>query len=177
MRETASYVRGQDRGARGGDIAATTGDTTDRRVRSLRRAETMIRTLQRVAQFDRIRRAWLGEGGEPVPLELAQQRADTCNSGYIDPDTGKPVKCPFNYEGSWIWNTATRWTVAAWSQFRAMLRLHLRDEEKLGVCEVCGCRLTLKVHTPFKHIYRQTTPEMLARYPSHCWLQKEKPTT
>lgn len=123
----------------------------------------MIRTLQRADQFNRIRRAWLGEGGDPVSPDLANQRANIC------------LQCPKNYKGSWLWNQATEWTIAAWSRLRDVMKLHVQGEEGLGVCEVCGCKTKLKIHVPYRHIYRQTTPEMMEKYPSHCWIQKEKP--
>jgi hypothetical protein len=31
------------------------------------------------------------------------------------------------------------------------MNLHVEGEEKLGVCEVCGCQ-PLKIHVPYKHI-------------------------
>ena len=123
----------------------------------------MTRTFQRIQNFNRIRKSWFGAGGEPVPTELAQQRANVC------------ATCPMNYKGEWWWNMATQLAINARSELRRIMNLHVEGEEKLGVCEVCGCRLKLKIHTPYKHIYRQSTSEQLTKYPNHCWILKEKP--
>lgn len=123
------------------------------------------RILQKADQFNRVRKAWFGSGGEPVSTELAQARANVC------------LQCPMNYQGSWIWNNVAEWTIAAWSRLRDVMKLHVDGEEKLGVCEVCGCKTKLKIHVPFRHIYRQSTPEQIEKYPDHCWISKEKPQT
>lgn len=123
----------------------------------------VTRALQRIKNFARIRKSWFGEGGEPAAVELAQQRANICN------------QCPMNYKGEWLWNIATQIAIAARSELRRIMNLRVEGEEKLGVCEVCGCKLKIKIWTPFKHIYRQTTPEQLSKYPDHCWITKEKP--
>ncbi len=55
------------------------------------------------------------------------------------------------------------------------MNLHVDGEEGLGTCEICGCVQKLKIWVPHRHIYKQTTPAQLEKFPSFCWIQTEKP--
>lgn len=120
-----------------------------------------MNVVQRVDQFLRIRHDWFGEGGQPVPTPLAQTRADVC------------LQCPRNFRGGWVWNMATAMAIAAQTRLKAILNIHLEGEENLKVCEVCGCKIQLKVFTPIRHLYRHTTPQQVQTFPDHCWIKKE----
>lgn len=123
--------------------------------------------IKKVDQFIKVRRDWLGEGGEPVPLEQAQARADVC-TGRL---TGNP--CKFNYQGSWLWSMITSMAIRSQMTLRHIMNLKLEGEDTLRTCEVCGCPLKLKVHVPFKHIYRHTTPDHFSKFPDFCWKRIE----
>jgi hypothetical protein len=134
-------------------------------MRIMRRQEKAM--IHQAKTFNKIRHEWLGEGGEAVPIEQAQARADIC-TGRL---SGKP--CPNNYQGSWLYNVVTAIVINSQLELRRAMSINVEGEESLKVCEVCGCRLQLKVHVPFRHIYRHTTPEQLSKYPDFCWQQKE----
>ncbi len=117
--------------------------------------------IRRIQQGRKILRDWLGDGGQPVPLDQAQARANTC------------LGCPHNYKGSWVWNMATSLAIASQMRMRQIMAISLFGEANLAVCDICGCQLKLKVHVPFHHIYRHTPDEMFAKYPAHCWQKHE----
>lgn len=126
-----------------------------------------VNMIREVSDFNRIRRDWLGEGGEPVAPELSQARADVC-TGRL---TGK--RCPSNYQGSWLYNIVTSIVINSQMKLRRILNLKVEGEDTLRTCEICGCKLALKIHVPFRHLYRHTTPEQFSKFPDFCWLQKE----
>lgn len=121
----------------------------------------MIRQLRQANQGRKILHDWLGEGGQPVPLEQAQARADIC------------AACPRNYRGAWLWNMVTSLAISAQMKLRAVMQIQLPNENAINVCEVCGCQLKLKVHVPFDHIYKHTHDEHFAAFPAHCWIRRE----
>jgi hypothetical protein len=113
---------------------------------------------------------WLGDGGIPVPDDIAAKRAWTCTSG-----APGGQRCPQNTQGNW-----TRFfTVPASEGIRKMLSLRedkaltTPSDENLGVCTVCDCPLKLKVHTPLEHIKAHTTPEVRNGFPEFCWIRAE----
>jgi len=117
--------------------------------------------LLQANQGRKILHDWLGENGVPVPLEEAQSRANVC------------IRCPHNYKGSWLWNMATSIAIGSQMRLREVMDIHLENESELEVCDLCGCKLKLKVHTPFKHIYQHTSDQMFERYPQFCWQKIE----
>lgn len=122
----------------------------------------MITEQIRQANIGRkILRDWLGADGVPVPIEQAQARANVC------------LNCPKNDKGQWIWSTAASALIGMRLRLRTTMNIHLQGEDDLGVCDACGCVLRLKLHTPYRHIARHTTPEMISKYPDACWLKQE----
>lgn len=121
----------------------------------------MIRRIQQANQGRKILHDWFGAGGQPVPLEQAQARADIC------------LNCPHNWQGHWEWRKLVAIAIAHQEKLRTTMGIHLNGEEKLEICEVCGCKLRLKVHVPFTHIYRHTSDAQFAKYPPFCWQTKE----
>lgn len=117
--------------------------------------------VQQINQARKILHDWLGEGCNPVPIEQAQARADVC------------LKCPNNYQGSWMWNLATSMAIASQMKLRDLMAIKVNGEERLRVCTVCGCKVQLKIHVPIKHIYSHTSDEMVNRFPDFCWIRKE----
>lgn len=106
---------------------------------------------------------WLGEGATPVSQGLAESRAKTC------------VTCEFNKPGG----LTAFFTVPAADSIRKTLevskemKLSTRSDDKLNVCSLCLCPLTLKVHVPAKHIEEHTSEGVKKSLPEWCWMKKE----
>ena len=109
-------------------------------------------------------REWLGDGGKPVDMLLAESRAKVC------------IECPLNVAPKW-WEKALTHTVAIaireMLEAKQGLNLKLPNEDKLSMCKICGCCTILKVLTPIEHILSQTEPDQLNGYPEHCWIKTE----
>lgn len=110
-------------------------------------------------------REWLGEGAQPDPR--AQDRADVC-TGRL---SGKP--CPNNYLGRWLIPEAIAGTVKGIIEAKNHHKLSVEGESELGWCEVCNCKLSLKVHVPPQTILNHTPAETLEKFPDFCWLKIE----
>lgn len=111
-----------------------------------------------------------GFGKSPPPRELAQKRSDICTKGF---EGGKP--CPYNYLGAWSITSRIAEMIHKQREIKLQLKLQVDGEEKLGVCEVCGCPMMLKVWYDAETIWNHTSDAAYSKYPSWCWLQKEKP--
>lgn len=111
--------------------------------------------------------AWIGAGLEPVEPEQAQNRASVCLRGC------NGGKCPYNFQGQWSFKQEVADVIHAWAQAKTAIKLSVEGEEGLGTCEVCKCRLSLKVWTPFQHIFSTTSDEKFSEFPAWCWQQIE----
>lgn len=107
--------------------------------------------------------SWLGDGGKPVPQELSELRGSIC------------AQCPYNKpEAGFSVMGSVAATVKEWSEARNGLKLSTSHDEKLGICEICGCHLKLKVHVPGQHIANGTPDGLLELFPADfCWIRKE----
>jgi hypothetical protein len=123
-------------------------------------------TVQQLSDGSKTLYEWLGEGSHPDPQ--AQDRADVC-SGRI---TGNP--CPYNYQGHWLIPETIANLIKQYAEAKNHLKLTVRGEETLGWCEVCSCKLSLKVHVPLKHIVNHCHPETLEKFPAFCWMTTER---
>lgn len=107
---------------------------------------------------------WLGSGGVPVALQIAERRAEVCSG------------CLFNTAPNW-WQKMTADPIAAtirkMLEVRHSLGMKLADEEALQMCSCCGCCTRLKVHVPIEQIQAHSTPEQLAAFPAWCWIKRE----
>lgn len=123
-----------------------------------------LRSAARAVAGARVLVDWLGNGGHPVGIALAQTRADVCR------------KCPQNKEGhSWLKLTAdTVRAIAEQLQAKAGLKLRVEHEEELHTCAVCGCVASLKVHVPLATILAHTDDETLNAFPAACWIPTER---
>lgn len=132
-----------------------------------------LENVKAAADGGRILVDWLGEGAKPVPINLAQKRADVCMYGGID---GEP--CPENKDGhSFLRLTAeTVRAIAEQMHAKEHLKLRVKEEHQLHSCKICTCPLPLKVHVPLKHILEHTDEETLNAFPNHCWIVTEQPT-
>lgn len=106
---------------------------------------------------------WLGDGGEPVPIAIAQRRADIC------------LGCPENAKKTmWSWLSApVARTVLTWIARKNEWKLTVEGEEDLGTCKICLCHMPTKVWTPIMHIKNHTDERMLNKLPDHCWVKNE----
>lgn len=106
---------------------------------------------------------WLGTDGKPVAAELSEGRAVIC------------AACPMNKGGDWL----SMFTVPAANLIRRQLeqrkdlKLSTSQDEKLGVCDACGCPLRLKVHVPLEYIKAHMPPDVSAALDPKCWILKE----
>lgn len=116
---------------------------------------------------------WLGDGAKPVPIEIAQRRANVCLSGAPE---GKP--CPHNRDGhSLLQLTAnTVRAIAEQMNVREHLRLRVEGEENIHSCAICRCPLKLKIHVPIETILSHTDDETLMAMPQYCWMKTEQQT-
>jgi hypothetical protein len=119
--------------------------------------------LDAAKTFGATMREWIGEGLQPDPL--AQDRADIC-TGRL---SGKP--CPYNYLGRWMLPEAVAGTIKKLVEVKTHLKLEVDGEDKLGFCEICNCKLSLKVHVPLNVILNNPPS---GDFPPWCWVKKEQ---
>ncbi len=114
---------------------------------------------------------WLGDGAKPVPIAVAQARANVCLHGGPD---GTP--CPQNKEGHFFLKLTADSVKAIAEQMQAKseMKLRVEGEEGLHACAVCACPLPLKVHVPLATILAHTDNETLNAFPAWCWVATER---
>jgi len=115
--------------------------------------------IKRAAQGTAVVLDWLTSGGKPVAQGIADKRAATC------------VACPKNVEGSW-YTVAPAELIRSTLSARSDLKLATTHDEGLKSCDVCRCLNRLKVWCPMEHIVSKTKPEIMAEFPSNCWIAK-----
>jgi len=121
--------------------------------------------IKRAAQGTAVVLDWLGNGGDPVAQELAENRAEIC------------VACPKCVPGAWFTEAPAeliRSSVKAWQTIKGnSFAFETNQGEKLKSCDVCKCLMKLKVFVDLKHITSKTKPEIMAELPDSCWIKKE----
>lgn len=115
--------------------------------------------IKRAAQGTAVVLDWLASGGAPVAPELAEKRAVIC------------VACPQNQTGDW-YTVAPAEIIKAALNARQDLKLSTTHDAELKSCQICRCLMALKVHTPLEFIVQRTKPEIMAEFPSHCWIAR-----
>ena len=115
--------------------------------------------LKRAASGTAVVMDWLASGGSAVAQELANKRATVC------------ATCPRNVDGAW-YTTAPAELIKKTLEARADLKLETPDDAALKSCDVCKCLNRLKVWTPLEFILNKTKPEIMAEFPSFCWIAK-----
>ena len=115
--------------------------------------------VKRAAQGTAVVLDWLTSGGAPVTQELANKRASIC------------VTCPKNVEGSW-YTVAPAELIRETLEARKDLKLQTPYDDRLKSCDVCKCLMRLKTWVPLHHITNKTKPDIMAEFPSHCWIKK-----
>jgi hypothetical protein len=112
---------------------------------------------------------WLGEGGEPVDIRLAEWRSSTCAAGNLS------QPCQFNIEPKW-WErmkNSVAETIRKQLEIKNKIKLRTSRDDSIFMCQRCGCALPLKVHVPLKHIREHTRPELIDKLPWWCWIKRE----
>ena len=115
--------------------------------------------IKRAAQGTAVVLDWLTSGGAPVAQELANKRAAIC------------VACPKNVDGSW-YTTAPAELIKSTLEARKDLTLATPSDAALKSCDICRCMNRLKVWCPLEHIVAKTRPEIMAEFPSFCWIAR-----
>lgn len=117
--------------------------------------------IKKGIQFFELRRSWLGAGGQPVPSEQAQRRADVC------------LTCPHNVPKGLteLFTEGVALTVKRQIQMKSQMQMDVTREEELHICDKCLCVLKLKVHAPLKFILENGIPDDL---PEFCWQKIEQ---
>lgn len=108
-----------------------------------------------------------GFGDDPPPQEVAEARAKTCLEGK---DGGR---CPFNNMGTWIIPMHIGQALHKMREIKLKKKLTVSNEDKLGVCSVCACSLSFKVHYQFQAIFDHTPDHKFLQFPAWCWIFKE----
>lgn len=107
---------------------------------------------------------WLGEGGETVPQVQADDRAALC------------LKCPKNVLPNW-WGKVVKHPVIEiiheQLELKNARKLAVPQEDKLHLCDVCGCAINLAVWAPVERLAEHTPTDHLHYYPDFCWKRKE----
>lgn len=133
------------------------------------RCKGVIESLKQTATGIAILKDWLGDGGIPVALEVAERRANVCTAG----NNGQP--CPMNVEPRW-WEKSklgVAEVIRNHLEVKNEMNLRVSSEDSLHMCRACGCALPLKVHVPIEHIKEHSNPEANQRFVPYCWITKE----
>lgn len=98
--------------------------------------------------------------GEIVPNEVASVRAAICAS------------CPVNRAGGLLdfFTESAAKLIQRQFEIRSQRDLSTAFDEKLGICDACGCPLKLKVHAPLSVIAKFLTKEMHDKLDQRCWI-------
>lgn len=135
--------------------------------KSLARSASLSQSAGRVAAGVNVIADMFGKEGPIRDKSVAERRAAIC------------VECPMNDKGDW-----TRFfTVPAQAMIRKALGV-VKDldlttslDEKLQICQVCGCPLKGKVWARLPHILNHISKNDYGQLPPQCWIaQESKPT-
>lgn len=128
------------------------------------RVASVAADIKRAAKGTAVVLDWLGAGGNPVPQELAEQRAAIC------------VECEKNVQGAWFTEAPAellRNSVIAWQSIKGSnFAFETSHGDNLKSCDVCKCLNRLKVFVDLKHITAKTPADVMAEFPPNCWIKK-----
>lgn len=107
---------------------------------------------------------WLGKDGNPVSSALSEERAKICSD------------CPQNKSGDLLsfFTKPVSDLIRRQLEERKSLKLSTSQDEKLGICDACGCPLKLKVHVPLLFIKEHMRPTESNSLDQRCWILKEQ---
>lgn len=100
--------------------------------------------------------------GEVVPEEISATRANICKD------------CPVNLPGTlrdWFTEAAAA-LIARQFEIRESRELKTPWDDKLGLCDACGCPLKLKVHAPMRVIEKYLSDKVREKLHPACWILK-----
>lgn len=100
---------------------------------------------------------WIGDGGDVVPQDVAQDRASIC------------IKCPKN-EARWMPSDTVAAAIKKHLEVKNKLELRVVGEKNLGTCSVCTCVIRLLIWEPQDRVKAQLQPDEI--YPNFCWKTK-----
>lgn len=106
---------------------------------------------------------WLGDGLQPVAVELATTRARTCS--------GCPHNEPPGFFGKVL--AAAARSVSLLIEAREEMKLYTEYDDRLHQCQICSCDLKLKVFAPLAHVLSGTTMDEMGKFPDFCWVKTE----
>ena len=116
--------------------------------------------LRAAISLYRLRAEWLGEGGEPVAISTANERAKVC------------LQCPQNQPNPILERTLAP-VISHLLRLQDRMRLAGLDARGLHVCNACDCLLRFKVRVPIKHVLATTPLEKLQQEGPRCWILVE----
>lgn len=116
---------------------------------------------------------WLGSGGVPVDPAVAEARAQVC-AVMQRPGQGQPG-CPKNGQGglSRFFTEPAAALITKQLEQRQDLKLSTSVDDKLGICQACGCVNKLKVHVPIDFIKAKMSEQVQRDLDPLCWILKE----
>jgi hypothetical protein len=106
---------------------------------------------------------WLTSGSQAVPAELSAKRAGVC------------VTCPKHSTqsiSSWF-SAPVAAVIKKELERRADLKLSTPFDDRLGICTVCSCQMSLKVHASMEVILRHLRADTRSQLWPECWILKE----
>lgn len=107
---------------------------------------------------------WLGKGLKPASVELATKRASICAS------------CPKNVPASGfqhLTDVAAK-TIGVLMQAKSDLKLKTPYDDKLNICDPCGCTVALKIWSPLDIVWKHMDSETVEKLDPACWQLSEK---
>ena len=104
---------------------------------------------------------WIGTGGHTVPREAAQARANVC------------LKCPHSAT-TLLFSGASAEAMKVALEIKKSAELRVEGEKSLGSCDICLCKINLKVWVPIFHILAGSNEEEISKFPAECWIKTEK---
>ncbi len=119
--------------------------------------------IKRVAAGIGVFLDWIGEGGAPVSIQVAEHRANICKD------------CPKNDGGDFksYFTEPIAAKILLQLEIKNDLSLKTSVDEKLTVCSACDCPLKLKVWVPIEHILDHMSDEVKDELDPRCWITKE----
>lgn len=132
-------------------------------------AARAVETIGQLSDGAHILTRWLGDGGKPVSNDIAQRRANICNT------VASGAICPFNQPGFQPVERIAE-IIKAQTEKKNELKLTVEGEENLHTCSLCFCALPLKVHVPIEVIAPSLPTPMLEKFKREqpkCWIVSE----
>jgi len=126
----------------------------------------LSRSVKHAGAGKRVLVDWLGGGAVPVPIDIAQRRADVC------------LDCRHNRNGHSFLRLTSEIvrSIAEQMQAKTDMKLRVEGESGLHSCEICSCPLPLKIHVPLATILEHTDQETLKEFPPWCFIVTEQQT-